>query len=197
MISTFTAYFDANVFFGARLRSLVIELAQTGLFRARWSDEVHREWMTAVAKKRGIDLARLEATRHGMDAAVPDCLVKGYEPLIDSITLPDHGDRHVLAAAIVCKASVIVTFNLDDFPDTALSPYGLHAVHPDEFLLDVEGLSSEAVQGAVIRDIEHYRSAPKSWDEYFDDLRKAGVPKTAEQLSQLRILLGKPTAHQL
>ena len=35
MISTFTAFFDANVFYGARLRSLVLYAAQTKLFRAR------------------------------------------------------------------------------------------------------------------------------------------------------------------
>jgi predicted nucleic acid-binding protein len=192
MISTFTGFCDANVFFGARLRSLVVELAQTGLFRARWSEEVHREWMTAVAAKRGIAIDRLEATRRSMDAAVLDCLVAGYEPLISGLTLPDAKDRHVLAAAIVCKASVIVTFNLADFPAEVLAPYGLQAVHPDEFLLDLEGLSSEAVQAAVLRDLEHYRHPPKTWDAYFDDLRKAGVPKTAHQLSRLRILLGRP-----
>lgn len=71
MLSTFTAFFDANALFGARLRSLIIELAQSGLFRARWSEDVHREWMQAVAAKRGIDIERLEVTRRAMDAAVP------------------------------------------------------------------------------------------------------------------------------
>ena len=37
MISTFTAFFDANVFYGARLRSLALFVAQTKLFRAWWS----------------------------------------------------------------------------------------------------------------------------------------------------------------
>jgi hypothetical protein len=51
MISTFTALFDANVFFGARLRSLILELATTGLFRARWSEDIHAEWMAAVVER--------------------------------------------------------------------------------------------------------------------------------------------------
>jgi hypothetical protein len=51
MISTFTALFDANVFFGSRLRSLILELATTGLFRARWSEDIHTEWMAAVVKE--------------------------------------------------------------------------------------------------------------------------------------------------
>ncbi|MCJ2140367.1 hypothetical protein [Methylobacterium sp. E-066] len=48
MPSTFTAFFDANVFFGARLRSLVMEVAQSGVFRARWSPDVHDEWIRSV-----------------------------------------------------------------------------------------------------------------------------------------------------
>lgn len=53
MRSTFTAFFDANVFFGVRLRSLVLEVAKSGLFRARWSEGVHDEWIGAVLKRRG------------------------------------------------------------------------------------------------------------------------------------------------
>lgn len=80
MISTFTAFFDANVFFGARLRSLILELATTGLFRARWSEDIHAEWMAAVVKKRrDLSLTDLESARHAMDDAAPDCLVSGYE----------------------------------------------------------------------------------------------------------------------
>lgn len=75
MISTFTAFIDSNVFYGARLRSLILYLAQTGLFRARWSDDVHREWIANLLENRP-DLAEasLAATRNAMNDAVPDCL---------------------------------------------------------------------------------------------------------------------------
>lgn len=56
-----------------------------------------------------------------MNAAVPDCLVEGYEPLIAGLLLPDENDRHVLAAAIQTRANVIVTFNQKDFPEDAIS----------------------------------------------------------------------------
>jgi hypothetical protein len=42
-----------------------------------------------------------------MDLAIPDGLVTGHETLIAGLTLPDADDRHVLAAAIRCNASVI------------------------------------------------------------------------------------------
>lgn len=35
-----------------------------------------------------------------MCEAVRDCLVTGYERLIDSLELPDPDDRHVLAPAL-------------------------------------------------------------------------------------------------
>jgi hypothetical protein len=52
MISTFTAFIDANVFYGARLRSLVLFVAQTKLYRAKWSERVNDdEWVDAVVRK--------------------------------------------------------------------------------------------------------------------------------------------------
>ena len=71
MISTFTAVLDANVLYKSRLRSLLMELAMSGLFRARWTEDIHREWMTNVSKNVGIEISKLEKTRRDMDRAVP------------------------------------------------------------------------------------------------------------------------------
>ena len=82
MISTFGAVFNSNVLYGLHLRSLLMELAMSGLFRPYWSADIHREWMEAVSKKAGIAIERLEATRIQMDEAVPGACVTGYEGLI-------------------------------------------------------------------------------------------------------------------
>jgi hypothetical protein len=66
-----------------------------------------------------------------MDLAIPGALVSGHEALIDGLVLPDPDDRHVLAAAIRCHASVILTFNERDFPADVLGSFGLEAQHPD------------------------------------------------------------------
>ena len=107
----------------APLRDFLMWLALTDLFRARWTNEIHEEWMQSVLKNRS-DLKReqLERTRDMMNSHVRDCLVTGHESLIETITLPDPGDRHVVAAAIKSGASLIVTFNLKDFPTSALAP---------------------------------------------------------------------------
>jgi predicted nucleic acid-binding protein len=125
VISTFTAILDANVLFGIRLTSLLMELAVSGLFRARWSLDIHREWMEAVHTKHGIPMCELDYRRQCMERAIPDGRVDGYEPLVNGLMLPDPNDRHVLAAAIRCNADVIVTFNESDFP--------LRRLHLSEF----------------------------------------------------------------
>jgi len=193
MISTFTAFFDSNVFFGARLRSLIIEAAQSGLFRARWSEDIHREWIDAVAAKRpDIERKALERVQTLMDAAVPGCITKGYERLVASLTLPDPNDRHVLAAAIVAKASVIVTFNEKDFPNGSLAPFDLHTRHPDDFLLDIESLDSARFVEIVANDLAHYCEPPLSISDYCEALIRAGAPNTAGKIEQLAILFETP-----
>lgn len=190
MISTFTAFLDANVLYGARLRSLVLFLAQTKLFRARWSDRVHDEWIGNLLQNRpDLKPADLARTRQMMDESVLDALVTGYAPLVDAMVLPDPDDRHVLAAAVVCKASCIVTFNIADFPPDRLAPYGLHAVHPDDFLLDIESIDPSAFADAVREDLNHYRAPPLDLPEYVVALRKAGVPRIAEQIGKLAPIL--------
>ena len=43
--SSFTALYDANVLYSAPLRDLLMRLAMTGLYRAKWTEEIHAEWM--------------------------------------------------------------------------------------------------------------------------------------------------------
>jgi len=192
MISTFGVVFDANVLFGSRLRSLLMELSMSGLFRPYWSADIHREWMQAVSQNIGIPIEKLEKIRHDMDDAVPDSCVTGYADLIRALTLPDPDDRHVLAVAIRARASAIVTFNEGDFPAEALDPYGLHTRHPDMFIRDVDGIDQGVVAEAARRDFSHYQNPPLTVDEYIEGIRTAGLPQTAAHLNGVRVLLTAP-----
>jgi len=100
-VAAFTVFYDANVLYPAELRNFLMHLALTGVFRAKWSSDVHEEWIRNLLKNRP-DLTRekLERTRQLMDKAAPDALVTGYQHLIPGLLLPDRDDRHVLAAAI-------------------------------------------------------------------------------------------------
>src|SRR4051794_31839436 len=101
MPTTFTAVYDACVFYPAPLRDLLMQLAMTDLVRARWSDQIHEEWIRNLQENRpDIRKGALERIRDLMNAHVRDCLVSGHEGLICGLSLPDPDDRHVLAAAI-------------------------------------------------------------------------------------------------
>jgi predicted nucleic acid-binding protein len=127
-VNRITVVYDACVLYPAPLRELLMRLALTDLYRARWSDQIHEEWITAVLRNRpDLSRAQLERTRSLMNAYVRDALVDGYQSLVPALELPDPNDRHVLAAAIQCGADLILTFNLDDFPEQALTIHGLGA----------------------------------------------------------------------
>ena len=60
--------------------------------------------------------------------------VTGYERFIETVTLPDRDDRHVVAAAIRCAAQYIVTENIKDFPEDVLAEMDLERGTADGFL---------------------------------------------------------------
>ena len=150
--SPFTAVYDACVLYPAPLRDLLMWLGLSGCCRARWSARIHDEWKRSLLRCRpDLTAAQLDRTSDLMDHAIPDARVTGYEALVDGLVLPDADDRHVLAAAIRCHASVIVTFNERDFPAEVLSPFGLEAQHPDAFVENLFDLDPAAVVTAAQR----------------------------------------------
>ena len=112
------AVLDACVLYPAPLRDFLLHLTVLDVFSARWTEKTHQEWIRNVLKDRpDIKASQLERTRKLMDLHARDCIVSGYEYLIEGVELPDPDDRHVLAAAIHSGAKAIITFNLRDFPD--------------------------------------------------------------------------------
>jgi len=172
--------YDACVLYPAPLRDLLMHLALADLFQARWTDAIHDEWTRNVlANRPDLTPASLGRCRELMDAHVPDCLVAGYEPLIPTLSLPDPDDRHVLAAAIHGGAGTIVTFNLGDFPASALGPFSVEAVHPDEFVVRLWDESREAVLAIARRQREGLKRPPKSAAVFLATLERCHLVETA------------------
>jgi predicted nucleic acid-binding protein len=181
--------YDACVLYPAPLRDLLMWLALSDLFRAKWTDRIHDEWIRAVLRDRPELKGNLERTRSMMNAHVRDCLVTGYEPLIETLDLPDSDDHHVLAAAITTHADLIVTKNLGDFPAARLAPYGIEARHPDTFVRNLLELDEESALAAVAEHRASLQNPPKSPDEYLDTLLAQELPKTVAFLRQRRALI--------
>ena len=58
-------------------------LAVTDLYHARWTNDIHEEWMRNVVKDHAnIGREQVEHIRDLMNLHVRDNLVTGYEPLI-------------------------------------------------------------------------------------------------------------------
>ncbi|MFB6287160.1 MAG: putative toxin-antitoxin system toxin component, PIN family [Candidatus Bipolaricaulia bacterium] len=172
----FTAFLDSNVLYPSTLRDLLMRLALRGLFRAKWSDDVHEEWIQAVLRDYpDITRDQLERTRALMDRHSEDSLVTGYQPLTDGLQLPDPNDRHVLAAAICARADVIVTGNLKHFPQDNLDPFDIEAQHPDMFIGHLVDLYSGEVVAAAQEHRASLNNPPKDVDAYLDSLERAGL----------------------
>jgi predicted nucleic acid-binding protein len=157
-----------------------MHLALTGLFRAKWSADIHEEWISALLRNRP-DLTRtkLERTRMLMDQHATDALVTDYQHLIPGLQLPDPNDRHVLAAAIRARADVIVTINLRDFPPEVMATFGIEAQHPDEFILHLLDLAPGVVARAAHDHRLSLKNPAKTIEAYLNTLEAQGLTQTA------------------
>jgi predicted nucleic acid-binding protein len=180
---SFTVVYDACVLYPSTLRDLLIRLAQAGLVRAKWTDEILDEVFDNLEKNRpDLDPQRLHRTRVLMNSAVRDVLVTGYRPLTEALTLPDPGDRHVLAAAVKSGAQAIVTFNLKDFPGTELGRWDVQAVTPDDFVRAQIDLNRDLVYAAVTRIADSWRNPPGTVADVLVRLERDGLIDTVTEL---------------
>lgn len=189
-MANFTAIFDACVLYPAPLRDLLLSVALTDQFRAKWTRDIQDEWVRNLLKNReDLDASKLQHTVDEMCRAVPDCMVEGYQAIIPGLELPDADDRHVLAAAIRCQADVIVTFNIKDFPDKAVDPYDIDVQTPDIFLSHLFDLSPAAFCGAVKGLRGRLKNPEKTVDEILEAFYRQGLPLTVKKLREVEHLL--------
>jgi PIN domain len=185
-----TALFDANVLASITLTDLIVESAHQGLFKARWSDDIHAEWTRAVVGANpALDPAKIARRRQQMDANTDEALVTGYADITPNLTLPDLGDRHVLAAAIVGLCDTLVTFNLKHFPAATLATHGVTPMHPDLFFLDCFADDELAVLKVLKTCRARMKAPPLSADDYLARLHKVGLPLLSARLAGHTALL--------
>ena len=180
------AFLDASALYPALLRNILMRCAMMDLFSARWSEQIQVEWTRSVLRDRpNLSRAAIERTRRQMDENINDATVIGYGHLIESVVLPDPDDRHVLAAAIHCGASVIVTANLRDFPASVLSAHRIEPQHPDAFLLNLVAREPDQVRAALRQLRLAFNNPPMTGDDILAAMEKQGLRASAEALAAL------------
>ena len=188
--SSIVALYDANVLYSATLRDTLMHLALSTLVEAKWTAAIQAEWLRHIIQNRpDLERSKLERTQALMNYAVPNALVDGFEVLIETLELLDPADRHVLAAAIHCNAQMIVTANLKDFPRKALEPFGLEALHPDEFICRLLEINAAAVIAALKLQREAMKYPAMNADAFLQMLEQQGLKSVTERLKPFAVLI--------
>lgn len=180
--SRYTAVLDANVLYPALLRDVLLSLAHADLYSAKWTAHIRDEWTRSLLRDRPDQGERIAMAADAMEAAIPDCLVAGYEHLVEGLHLPDPDDRHVLAAAITGHADAIITWNEKDFPADVLNPFGIELQTPDEFVLNQIMLRRNIALAALKGMRERWERPQVTAEALVDLFERRGLPQTAAHL---------------
>lgn len=180
----FTAVLDTNVIYPVIIRDLLLWFAHYDLYTPKWSAHIFDEWKQVMIRK-GVEEEEVSRRIQAPNRAFPDAFVQHYEGIIPNLILPDPKDCHVLAAASKANANIIVTNNIKDFPKEYLQTFGLAVKSADDFLTDIIDLNPQ-VSIQAFREMVLHKKNPKL-EEYtvLDQLRRCGLPDTANYLHSL------------
>lgn len=186
MISdTIIAILDANVLYPFFQRDLLLSLGYEELFIPKWSEDIENEWVQNLKANQPDISSNIDRTVALMDKAFPDAKVYGYEKHITKLNLPDENDRHVLAAAIECKADVIVTYNLSDFPVERMLPHQISVLLPDQFVSLISDSNPVLLRNALEAMVKARKFPPVTLNTLVDMIAERGMKTSASKIRQL------------
>lgn len=185
LIGRYPALLDANVLHPAFVRGALLWFADQRLFQPHWSADTLEEWRRSVTRRfKDVDESMLLSKQQEMNQFFPDAEITGYEQFTPCVNLPDGGDNHVLAAAVVGRCAGIVTCNVRDFPIELTEPLGIEVIHPDDFIVNIIDLHpSRAVTGCKNHRAAMTASKP-SPDDFLERYRQAGLIQAHQRLSR-------------
>ena len=175
-------FLDANVLFPPLVRRLVLDAAAQRLFMPFWSQRVLDEWRIAAVSKQGPNAQdRTQAAQRAMIRHFPDAMVAPQPEIEAMLDLRDPADNHVLAAAIACRADILLTFNLRDFPARQLAVHGIAPRHPDSLLWEMHSHAPD-IMACIVRDALPDFSVPLG--QARAALKRARLPRFAKAVEQ-------------
>jgi len=170
----FAALLDTSVLWPSLQRDFLLSMAIEGLYRPIWSQAILDELVRVEADKRVKRGAEPEQARGAaehligqMEWAFDDARVDGWEPLEGTYGLPDPNDEHLVAAAVVGGAGVIVSQNAKDLP-SRLIPDGIEVVSAPRFAADAVSVDPEVARHALETMGARYVNPRRTVDDLLD-----------------------------
>lgn len=179
MTGTPLVVLDACVLANFSLCDTLLRLAEPPrLYEPKWSEEIIRETTRTLESKLGWPSSLTAYLQAELRAHFGEAWISGYEALIPRMT-NDEKDRHVLAAAVHGQVPIIVTFNLRHFRREHLEPWGIRALHPQSFLIEI--LREE--ESVVMTKLEQQAADRRRSLPQLLDILSATVPEFAAIVS--------------
>lgn len=156
------AFLDANVLRGQLTTDVLLSLADERLLVPRWSAQV----LSEVRRNRpaGVTADRIDARFAQMNKAFPAAMTSGYDGLTQEMRA-DAKDKHVLAAAVHSRSTVLVTENLKDFDPPSVGPYAIEVERTSAFLNHILAESPERSLAALQAMVRRNRRTPRTMPE--------------------------------
>ena len=166
------------------LRDTLLCAAENYLYQPYWSQEILDGATRNLVKTGRMTNSQAQRFQATIREAFPEAMVEVPADLVEIMT--NHpGDRHVVAAAIIARAEVIVTSNLRHFPQEALAPWGIKAQHPDVFLTYLYESSPDSMVQVIRRQSKALKQPPLSVTQLLDKLSNQ-VPEFASKVRLAR-----------
>lgn len=141
------------------LRDTLLCAAEAGLYQAYWSQAILDGAVRNLVAKQQITESQAARLEQQMKRAFPEAMVEVTDRLIPC--MDNHpGDRHVLAAALIAKAQVIVTDNLKHFPAQSLHQFRVESQSADHFLTYLYDLSPESMHEILQTQVSGLKNPP-------------------------------------
>lgn len=182
---------DTNVLFPFSIMDLLLALTEDMVHEIIWTERLLAEWQRVIVREQRRSPASAEAITCAIREYFPEGRVPEQEYAHLTSTMPgeDPDDRTHMAAALVGRARVILTWNLADSPQAFLAELGLRVTDPDTYLCELFEELPEEITRTVVRMAAEKRRPPQTPEDLAGVLNKAGAPEFAERL-RLRVANG-------
>lgn len=172
---------DTCVLVKASVRDTLYRAYVARLYQMHWTDNILIELRRNLSENNLTTDAGAERLVQLIRSVFADAEITDYQSLIPTMT--NHPkDRHILAAAVVANAAFIVTENVRDFPEHALSDHGIEVLTPDDFLVLLAQRNRATMERIINEQARDTRNPPLTVDDVLTHLARDGVPRFVQMI---------------